>query len=120
LYDNRALLRAAVVMSPSGLAAIVAGWITTEVGRQPYTVYGLLRTTKSAAPLDAGTVGATLVAFVIVYFAVFGAGLVYMLRLMARPPLPSEPPLDETATGPLRAAGITPVAAIDPDVIPHA
>ena len=119
LYDNRALLWTAVAMSPSGLAAIVAGWITTEVGRQPYTIYGLLRTARSAAPLDAGTVGATLIAFVIVYFAVFGAGLVYMLRLMAQPPHPSEPALDELVTGPLHVAGITPAAAIDPAIIPH-
>ena len=44
LYDSLMLLRFAVLMGPSGFVAVLAGWITTEVGRQPYTVYGLLRT----------------------------------------------------------------------------
>jgi cytochrome bd ubiquinol oxidase subunit I len=119
LFENRLLLWSAVVMSPAGLAAIVAGWITTEVGRQPYTVYGLLRTGESAAPLHAATVGATLVAFVIVYFALFGAGTIYMLRLMAQPPHGGEPALDEVPHGPLRASGITPAASVDADAIPR-
>ena len=42
LYDSAMLLRFAVLMGPSGFVAVLAGWITTEVGRQPYTVYGLL------------------------------------------------------------------------------
>jgi len=119
LFDNRTLLRAAVALSPAGLIAIVAGWITTEVGRQPYTIYGLLRTHASAAPLHPATVGATLVAFVIVYFAVFGIGMLYMMRLMAEAPRPFEPPLEDTPHGPMRAAGITPAPSIDPGSIPH-
>ena len=71
-------------MGPSGFVAVLAGWITTEVGRQPYTVYGLLRTANSASPIDAAAVGASLVAFIIVYFLVFGAGTFYLLRLMAQ------------------------------------
>ena len=63
---------------------MIAGWVTTEVGRQPYTVYGLLRTARRASPLAAPAVAASLLAFVVVYFAVFGAGACYMLRLMAR------------------------------------
>ena len=61
-------------MGPSGFIAVLAGWITTEVGRQPFTIYGLMRTAESASPLAAPAVGASLVAFVIVYFAVFGMG----------------------------------------------
>jgi cytochrome d ubiquinol oxidase subunit I len=102
------LHRAAVAMAPSGLIAVLAGWITTEVGRQPFTVYGLLRTADSAAPLDAPAVGTSLIAFIVVYFAVFGAGTFYILRLMSRPPTPDEPRLKDTADGPTRAAGITP------------
>ena len=121
LDDSRALLWCAVAMSPSGLAAIVAGWATTEVGRQPYTVYGLLRTADSAAPLDPATVGATLVAFIVVYFALFGAGTLYVARLMARPPADSIPATDAASgQGPIRAAGITPAPAVDPRFIPHA
>ena len=63
---------------------MIAGWITTEVGRQPYTVYGLLRTAESASPIEAAAVASSLVAFAVVYFAVFGAGAFYMLRLMAQ------------------------------------
>src|SRR3546814_11897998 len=53
LYDWPLLHRAAVIMGPSGFIAVLAGWITTEVGRQPWTLYGLLRTSESASPPDA-------------------------------------------------------------------
>jgi len=86
LYDQPWLLRTSVALSPIGIVAVIAGWITTEVGRQPYTVYGLLRTADSASSIDASAVGASLAAFVVVYFAVFGAGAFYMLRLMSKEP----------------------------------
>src|SRR3546814_9923741 len=92
-------------MGPAGFSAGGAGWVTTEVGRQPWTVYGLLRTADSVSPLDAPAVAASLLAFVIVYFAVFGAGTWYILRLMAKPPEPHE---SATLAGPVRTAGITP------------
>ena len=111
LYNARLLQRAAVVMAPAGFLAVLAGWVTTEVGRQPWTVQGLLRTTESASPLDAAAVGASLVAFIVVYFAVFGAGIFYILRLMSKPP---DAGIDEDI-GPTRAAGITPAPAVDPD-----
>lgn len=74
LYASPMLLRAAIVMGPMGFVAVLAGWITTEVGRQPFTVYGLLRTSDSLAPVAAPAVAASLVAFIVVYFFVFGAG----------------------------------------------
>ncbi len=83
LYDSPLLHRLALVMGPAGFVAVIAGWITTEVGRQPYTVYGLLRTADSASPLAAPAVAASLIAFVVVYFAVFGVGTWYILKLMA-------------------------------------
>ena len=86
LYDQPWLLRTSVALSPIGIVAVIAGWITTEVGRQPYTVYGLLRTADSASSIDAAAVGASLAAFAVVYFAVFGAGAFYMLRLMSKEP----------------------------------
>jgi cytochrome d ubiquinol oxidase subunit I len=58
------------------------GWITTEVGRQPFTVYGLLRTAESLSPIDAPAVATSLLAFIVVYFFVFGAGTFYLLALM--------------------------------------
>ena len=106
LYTNPWLHRAAMVMGPSGFVAVLAGWYTTEVGRQPYTVYGLMRTAESLSPVDAPAVGASLVAFVVVYFLVFGAGVFYLFRLFRRPPILEED--HELDRGPHRAAGITP------------
>ena len=78
-------------MGPSGFVAVIAGWVTTEAGRQPWTVYGLLRTADSVSPVAAPGVTGSLIAFVIVYCAVFGAGAFYILRLMAAAPQPVEP-----------------------------
>ncbi|WP_299822025.1 cytochrome ubiquinol oxidase subunit I [uncultured Jannaschia sp.] len=108
LFEAPWLHRAALAMAPSGLIAVLAGWITTEVGRQPFTVYGHLRTVDSVAPLAAPAVGASLVAFIVIYFAVFGAGTFYILRLMSRPPVFDEPTLGESSKGPVRTAGLTP------------
>ncbi|WP_293794787.1 cytochrome ubiquinol oxidase subunit I [uncultured Bosea sp.] len=109
LYDWSWLHRAAILMGPSGFVAVIAGWVTTEVGRQPFTVYGLLRTAESHSPLAAPAVAASLIAFVIVYFFAFGAGIYYLLRLMAKPPGSGEPP---PAPIPQRAAGITPAPGV--------
>ncbi|MFZ5707476.1 MAG: cytochrome ubiquinol oxidase subunit I [Pseudomonadota bacterium] len=109
LYEWRGLHRAALAMGPAGFVAVLAGWIVTEVGRQPFTIYGLLRTAQSASPLDAPAVGASLLAFVIVYFTVFGAGIWYLLRLAGKPPEAHESAL---ADAPIRSAGITPAPAV--------
>jgi cytochrome d ubiquinol oxidase subunit I len=109
LYDWPLLHRFALVMGPSGLIAVLAGWVVTEVGRQPFTIYGLLRTADSASPLDAPAVAASLLAFVVVYFAVFGMGVGYLLGLMKKPPEAHEPPLGHA---PIRSAGITPAAQV--------
>ena len=106
LTTDRWLQRAAVAMGPLGFVAVLAGWVTTEVGRQPYTVYGHLLTADSVSPIAAPAVAASLTAFVIVYFFVFGAGIFYILRLMAR--LPAEADEAELGNGPMRTAGITP------------
>jgi cytochrome d ubiquinol oxidase subunit I len=87
---------------------VIAGWVTTEVGRQPYVVYRLLRTSEAVSPLDAPAVGASLLAFVLVYFAVFGVGIWYMLRLMCKPPQAGEPDPERSEREPIRTAGITP------------
>jgi cytochrome d ubiquinol oxidase subunit I len=108
LYQSRVLHSFALAMGPAGFIAVLAGWITTETGRQPFTVYGLLRTTESASPLSAPAVASSLLAFIIVYFIVYAAGLTYLFRLMALPPHPGE----EGPSGdmPVHAAGITPAA----------
>jgi len=109
LYDARSMHRMAVLMGPSGFVAVLAGWVTTEVGRQPYTVYGLLTTAQSVSAIDAAAVGASLVAFIVVYFALFGAGTFYILRLMRKAPEAIEPALPAE---PIRAAGIMPSPAM--------
>jgi len=106
LYDWTLLHRFALVMGPAGFVAVIAGWVTTEVGRQPYTVYGLLRTADSASRLDAPAVAVSLLAFIIVYFIVFGAGVFYILKLMSHPPHRGEQGPDRGE--PMRAAGLTP------------
>jgi len=114
LYEWRPLHRFALAMGPAGFVAVIAGWVTTEVGRQPYTVYGLLRTADSASPLDAPAVATSLIAFIVVYFTVFSVGTWYILRLMSHAPAIAEPGLEE-GDRPIRSAGITPASAIDPD-----
>ena len=104
LYDSRALHWSSLALAPTGFIAVLAGWVTTEVGRQPYTVYGLMRTSESLAPVDAPAVAASLIAFIVVYFFVFGAGTFYILRMMAKGP----GEVDELRDGPIRTAGTTP------------
>jgi cytochrome d ubiquinol oxidase subunit I len=108
LYEMPWLHRAAVLMGPSGFAAVLAGWITTEVGRQPYVIYGVLRTADAASPLDAPAVAASLLAFILVYFTVFGIGVWYILKLMGKAPHAGEYGVKRGDTGPIRTAGITP------------
>jgi cytochrome d ubiquinol oxidase subunit I len=108
LYEDRWLHRAALLMTPSGFVAVLAGWITTEVGRQPYTIYGLLTTAESASPIAVPAVATSLVAFIIVYFFVFGAGAFYILRLCGKSPDRVDPEMH----GPSHAAGINPGPAL--------
>jgi cytochrome d ubiquinol oxidase subunit I len=106
LYTTPLFHRAAVAMGPAGLIAVTAGWITTEAGRQPFTVYNLLRTADSVSPLQAPAVGASLTGFVLVYFIVFGAGVLYLFKLFSQPPHPAEHGPEDGE--PIRTAGITP------------
>ncbi|MDZ7786890.1 MAG: cytochrome ubiquinol oxidase subunit I [Halofilum sp. (in: g-proteobacteria)] len=111
LFEERRLQWAAVLMAPSGFLAVLCGWITTEVGRQPWTVYGLLRTSDSASSLDASAVGISLIVFIVVYFAVFGMGTYYCMRLMAQSP---DAGIEEDRW-PTRTAGIVPGPAYGRD-----
>jgi cytochrome d ubiquinol oxidase subunit I len=110
LYESRPLHRAALIMGPAGYLAVIAGWVTTEVGRQPYTVYGELLTAQSMSPLAAPAVASSLVVFALVYFAVFGMGVGYIVRMMGRLPTAQEV---EPPHIPQHAAGITPASAVD-------
>lgn len=112
LYDSAWFLRFALAMGPSGLVAILAGWITTEVGRQPWIVYGLMRTADGASPVGAGRLTASLAIFVVVYCVVFGTGIYYLLRLLAAGPQP-EPPTHEEPRTPMRPLSASDLA-LDP------
>jgi cytochrome d ubiquinol oxidase subunit I len=92
--------RALVLAAPSGFVAVLCGWIAAEVGRQPFVVYGVLRTADAVSPVAAGTVATSLLFFMIVYAIVFSAGALYILRLMARGPDTEEPPPKETSEPP--------------------
>ena len=104
------LHRLAVLMGPAGFIAVIAGWVTTEVGRQPFTVYHALRTVDSVSPVASPAVTGSLIAFVLVYFGTFVSGAIYILQLMAKPPSEHEPVPEATPT---RAAGITRAAALN-------
>ncbi|WP_029148703.1 cytochrome ubiquinol oxidase subunit I [Methylophilus sp. 5] len=82
LYQHKPFLKFAIAMGPAGVIAILAGWFTTEIGRQPWVVYGVLRTADAVTPHTASEVALTLGLFVIIYLAVFGMGTLYVLRLV--------------------------------------
>ena len=106
LYRAAWLQRVMVAMAPAGFVALLAGWVVTEVGRQPFTVYGVLRTADSVSPVAAAGVAGSLAAFAVVYLIVYGAGFAYLFALTRRPPLPGEGgPRPEQ---PIRTAGIVP------------
>ncbi len=80
-------------MAPAGWVAILAGWFVTEVGRQPWSIYGVLRTGESVSPVLGEYIALSLLAFIVVYTIVFGAGVYYILKLIRQGP---ESPPDET------------------------
>jgi len=93
LYDADWYHRLCVFAAPLGFVAVIAGWATTEVGRQPWTVYGLLRTADSVTPSLTGTdVTVSLVAYTVVYIVMFAAGVTMMVRIFARGPIAAEAP----------------------------
>jgi cytochrome d ubiquinol oxidase subunit I len=90
LFSNRTFLTAAMLMTPSGFGAVLFGWFTAEIGRQPYVVYGHLRTADAVSPIATEAVGTTLIIFIIVYAFVFGFGSYYLAKLLRRGPDPVE------------------------------
>ncbi|WP_291841117.1 cytochrome ubiquinol oxidase subunit I [Brevundimonas sp.] len=87
LFDSPWFLRFCVAMGPSGFLAVLAGWMVTEVGRQPWLVYGVLRTRDAVSPVTTAEVATSLIAYISVYAVVFTAGAIFILRLMAEGPV---------------------------------
>jgi cytochrome d ubiquinol oxidase subunit I len=94
LYQQRQFLWFAMLMGPAGLVALIAGWMTTEIGRQPWVVYGVMRTADAVTHHTALTISISLLVFVLLYCTVFGTGIGYMLKLMAQIPERGPPPAD--------------------------
>jgi cytochrome d ubiquinol oxidase subunit I len=86
LYDSHVFQGFAILMGPAGLIAILAGWFTTEIGRQPWVVYGVMRTENAVSNHSPIALSSTLILFIVMYCAVFGTGISYMLKLVAKGP----------------------------------
>jgi cytochrome bd ubiquinol oxidase subunit I len=87
LWDSDWYLRLCQWVAPLGFVAVIAGWTTTEVGRQPWTVYGLLRTADSVSPsLSGADVVLSLTCYVVVYLIMFPTGIAFMIGLVRRGP----------------------------------
>ncbi|AWM85805.1 cytochrome ubiquinol oxidase subunit I [Microvirga sp. 17 mud 1-3] len=86
LYTNRLFLTATMLMTPSGFGAVLFGWFTAEIGRQPWVIYGHLRTADAVSPVTSTAVAASLATFVIVYTFIFGFGSYYLAKLLRRGP----------------------------------
>ncbi|MEW4516184.1 MULTISPECIES: cytochrome ubiquinol oxidase subunit I [Proteus] len=84
LYESKTFLWLTFLMAPSGLIAILAGWFTTEVGRQPWVVYGIQRTRDAVSAHGEMHMSISLLIFFVVYGSVFGIGYAYMLRLIRK------------------------------------
>jgi cytochrome d ubiquinol oxidase subunit I len=118
LYRSKLLLGFAVLMGPAGLVALLAGWLTTEIGRQPWVVYGVMRTKDAVSNHSALVLSTTLIVFIVMYVAVFGTGIRYMLMLVAKGPQPQgeHPPEPEGQSGrPARPLSAVP-DRIDPAI----
>jgi cytochrome d ubiquinol oxidase subunit I len=87
LYTASLFHKACILMGPSGFIAILAGWTVTEVGRQPYVVYGQLLTQHAASAISAQQVLISLCIFAVVYFLVFGTGIYYIFKLIRQGPV---------------------------------
>jgi cytochrome d ubiquinol oxidase subunit I len=102
-YRSTAFLRACTWSIPAGYIAVTAGWITTEVGRQPWVVYNQLRTADAVTPgLATHDVVVSLAMYVLVYAAVFGAGVYYLVKLVRAGPATAEQPEPTTVHRPAR------------------
>jgi cytochrome d ubiquinol oxidase subunit I len=86
VFETRWYLRFAGYAWPAGFIAILAGWVTTECGRQPYVAYGILRTADALSRVAASTVTTSLVAFVLTYLVVFSIGVYYIRKLIRNGP----------------------------------
>ena len=86
IFETRWYLWLCRLTSPLGFVAILAGWVVAEVGRQPYVVYGLMRTADAASPVSAGSIGFSMLLYGTAYTLLFVAGVIYIQRILAKGP----------------------------------
>ena len=86
LFDTRWFQYWCMALTPAGFIAVIAGWCVTEIGRQPYVAYGVIRTGQSVSPVAGPHVALSLLAFIVTYIFIFGAGSYYILRLIGKGP----------------------------------
>jgi cytochrome d ubiquinol oxidase subunit I len=86
LFDTKWFQLWCMALTPSGFVAVLAGWFVTEIGRQPYVAYGIIRTSDAISPVVGPHIALSLLAFIITYIFVFGAGTYYILRLIGKGP----------------------------------
>ncbi|MFI8142922.1 cytochrome ubiquinol oxidase subunit I, partial [Acinetobacter baumannii] len=105
------------VMGPAGYVAMLAGWITTEVGRQPWVVYGIMRTKDGLShTVSADQVGLSLFIFVVVYTIVFGSGIYYTLKLINKGPVFIDTPNMEAGGVGHFKTPMRPLSAVDENI----
>jgi cytochrome d ubiquinol oxidase subunit I len=75
-----------MAMTPAGFLAVLAGWFVTEVGRQPFVIYGVMRVAEAVSPVAASPIAMSVTAFVLTYGFIFGAGTYYILKLIRKGP----------------------------------
>ena len=85
LFTTRWLQMSWILMIPSGFIALLAGWFVTEVGRQPYVAYGIIRTSDAVSPAIIGPqVAWSLLSFIVMYILIFGAASYYIVKLIKK------------------------------------
>jgi cytochrome bd ubiquinol oxidase subunit I len=102
LFKSRWFLWMLVFMTPSGIIATLAGWYVAETGRQPWVIYGILKTVDAVSPVPAQALLSTLIAFVCVYAVFITAFLVFTLRIIRRGPVAA--PVYPEASGSIKNA----------------
>jgi cytochrome d ubiquinol oxidase subunit I len=91
LYNHRPFLRTLLVLHPLGFVATELGWMTNEVGRQPWLVYNLMRTAEGVSPIPAGNVIWSLSLFLIIFVVVGTSYFYYVLKTLRTGPDRSSP-----------------------------
>jgi cytochrome d ubiquinol oxidase subunit I len=86
LFDSRWFQIWCMAMIPSGFIAVLLGWFVTEIGRQPYIIFGVMRTAEAVSPVGIQPIVISLAAFLITYGLVFSAGSYYIIRLILKGP----------------------------------